>query len=602
MFGGDIGPQPVFAKILSIGYEFETSDLTKLSKTDDILVNSAIKPLNIRHKIEMDEAVAIDEHSYELMDPSVFYTEYVNELDDARTEIGRNSVVLSITNDINDNLFAGILRKKCKPIEDSVEKNDMYWFRPGATPQFESSLVEQKQSQDGGRKKASDLSIQFTSDLVNNGCTIMSSVEFIVTFFRPKKSPNVLIETFLEASRRIIAHLATLRKVKGALSIRNEDGQFIDIGKSPRALYHKPGTNLYYLQTHPDKLKSFPLSKVGMIPQMTFRAYAGDMIPIMEAILTESSMTHKMSKVRRQIGYDYDTFITVRDCVYALIAGYNKIPGVMQLPMHTVVCKTVCGYLFLILYKVHLYESKYRRWIEKARAKQVDENVITDHYLKNYLAFASRHLNCVLFHKLKEVISEWIRSKNATNKNATDVVITIINQPTIAQMYIYKGNKRGLQTINRDPAHPDYGDPAKSLVSYFLYFDTPGTNDVDFEPDESDWLFTHSIDIFTNKFDIGDNNEVMVENRLFFEELVYFAKNSCDVNIRDEVTIRQLDQMYKKLVAGITHTHNKHTSATKRVDKRLVTKPIGQYEYNPKTRRMVKKCTPGTPKNKCKPL
>ena len=680
--GGDIGTNDAFSKILSIGYEFETSDLTKLSRMegDNVFVNSNINPALINSRMNSaGEAAPIDEHSYEFMDPMAFYSEYVNELDDARTEIGRNSVVLYVTNDIGDSLFKDTLQKRCERIQDKVDKNEMYWFLPGekhdpnnddsdsdledseldvfdinteeqeggvgkgttdkgkgttdkgkgTTDKGKGTTDKDKGTTDKGKGKGTttmmkksnlnkykvgdEWSIQFTEDMYNTKCNNMSSVEFIITFFRPKRGKNIIMETFLEASRRIMSHLGTLKRLNGVLAIRNDRDELSALGKSKRAMYYKPGTNLYYLQSHPDTAKGYNLTNVGVIPQMTFRAYVYDIIPIMETILTAFAVEHKQTRVRRQIQYDMEDFMAVRGWVDALMAGYNGTASATastitataaaaaaettsvsypRFPANSLIGKTVHGYLFMILYKVHLYEAEYRRWIERAKANGESEEKILAHYFKDHLTFASRHMNSVLYIKLKETISEWLHTKKPNVQvTAVDVILQILNQPKAAPNKIYPRNKGALKTVIRDPTHPNYGDPAVSLISYFLYFDQIAAKDEHLElaPPERDWLLTNRADIFTSTYAVGDNHEVMLENRLFYHELVYFARHVCNIKIKNEVSLRQLNQMYKYMVDM--------GPSSKQTTKRYLTKPIGMYEFNPKTKRMIKKCTLSKPCN-----
>lgn len=629
--GGDIGANDAFSKILSIGYEFETSDLTKLSRMegDNVFVNSNTNLVEIKSKISLGEAAPIDEHSYEFMDPMMFYSEYVNELDDARTEIGRNSVILYVTNDNGDSLFKDALQLRCERIEDNVDRNEMYWYLPGKKhdPNNNNDLedseltvldmdmdINEKSASAGasaGKPKTAinkhrsgdEWSIQFTEDMYNTECSNMSSVEFIVTFFRPKRGKNIIMETFLEASRRIMSHLSTLKRLNGVLAIRNDRGELSAMGKSKRAMYYKPGTNLYYLQSHPDTAKGYNLTNVKVIPQLTFRAYVYDIIPIMETILSAFTTEHKHTRVRQQILYEMRDLAAVRAWVDALMAGYNgggAPPQYPRFPANSLIGKTVHGYLFMILYKVHLYEADYRRWLERAKENQVDEKTIAGHYFKNYLTFASRHLNSVLYIKLKDTISEWLHTKKPNAEvTAVEVILQILNQPKAApSKRIYHQNKDALQTVIRDPMHPNYGDPAVSLISYFLYFDRIAVKDEHRElaPPEQDWLVTNRADIFTSTYAIGDNHEVMLENRLFFHELIYFARQVCNIKIKNEVSLKQLNQMYKYLVDMGPPSTDKQTP-NKQTTKRYLTKPIGMYEFNPKTKRMVKKCTLSKPCN-----
>lgn len=64
----------VFQHILSIGYEFETHDLSKVSLVDDRFIVSDTTNPGLKAKLLSGEATPLDNHSFTLPHP-----EYVND-------------------------------------------------------------------------------------------------------------------------------------------------------------------------------------------------------------------------------------------------------------------------------------------------------------------------------------------------------------------------------------------------------------------------------------------------------------------------------------------------------------------------------------------
>ena len=619
-FGGFLGRNKVFANILSVGFEFETHDLAKLSEVDGTLVNSDMTAVSLRNKVNAYEAIRADKHSYDVFDDQLFYTEYMEEPDDASTPAGEKAVMLQVTNDIARTKFTQKLFRECsKDVEEEdIEKNDLYSFR--VTPRTRGRKGRRGRGKKGGEKEEGEKGegegptypVAFTDALQSTTCSLWTGLELIVTFYTPRTSENIILETFLDACRRIFVHLGDLRPMPGALFLRDRK-----VGSAKRILYHKPNTNLYYMQT-PDADKQMGLGEVQFTPQMTFRAHAYNLVPIMLEILRAPTFgpTEKESRVRvkAQIQMEYDTLSTVDNCVARLIAEYNRRTPVAQqrINLSTRYGKSVACYLVLIMYKIHVYDSEYRRDVAKENRDREDriengedeDDGSSANYLKNYLSFASRHRNYDLYVRLVDLIQSG--SGDISKDRAAAIVADIIDQPAVTHMFLFKRNKRALVT-RLNASHPEFGNPSASLLSYFDFMErarSPSTfaalparlrrrkggagTLVDYEEggegeeegeedeeEEEDWFF--SIDQYTNTFPIGDNDELMVENRMFAFEMSYFAKTVTDIpTLVSEMSVRQLRRMYDRLVVD-------------RNPAKYSTDNIGKKEYNPKTHRYINK-------------
>lgn len=552
MFGGDLGPSSVFSKIMSIGFEFETHDLAKLSLVQpNILINSSMTIRTMKQKQDANEATKIDDHMYEIIEFPYFYEEYIDEPDDASTKEGSNAVMLQVTNDIATTEFGQELIDKCKK---STKRKQFMTFIPTKT-----------------KANHEPFHIEFTSEMTENisRCS-MSGVEFIVTFYHPKRSPNIIMETFLDSCRRIFVHLSNLKKIRGGLWVNQPKPRpGIPVTFRNRTLFHKPDTNLYYLQTHDGDI-SMSIEQIQFTPQMTFRSYVYDLVPILEEILKRSPLSHDSRRTKQLIKstftYEIDSVQNVKNCITELLKVYNRTaPRNKTIAQSSRFGKTVSGYLFLILYKLYMYINDYVPSLNR----DIEEN-----YFKNYLTFASRHYNIDLYTRLKTIIVEQF-----TDVDAVQLILQIIDQPVLLRQFIFDTDKPNTPLLNKK--HPNYGDPSVSFMSYFAYF----------ESTKHDWLIDYNIDEFSTKFDIGPSDEIMVENRLFNSEYEYFIKQVCDVSVvNTNSTVRTLRTVYDALITNSTQLKGERT--------KYATTNIGKLEYNPRTRRHIMKCAPGQTRNK----
>jgi hypothetical protein len=163
--GGDIHAKSVFEKILSIGYEMETADLTKLTLTSDgIFLNTDTARKDIA-KIN-DPNMSQDDPEFD--DYTLRQEELIDEESYVNGKIDKN-VVFYITNDIASSPFVKELDKLCGN-GDADEttpgelKNEMYQFRPNA---------------DGEEDKP--INFVFWNDETH--CSVFSDVEWIFTHY-----------------------------------------------------------------------------------------------------------------------------------------------------------------------------------------------------------------------------------------------------------------------------------------------------------------------------------------------------------------------------------------------------------------------------------
>jgi len=169
-FGGSLISDKTFKKILSIGYEFETHDLAKLSlhSNKKSLINSDLTLRSLKNKIDRNSVKIIDDNYLSVRIPIVkeenspvineeeeeevdeenmdeedlefmkafkyeielekyendSYLEYFNE---NRKHDNKDTIKFQITNDISEEDFDSMLKEYCKNL--TIPKNDMYIFK-----------------------------------------------------------------------------------------------------------------------------------------------------------------------------------------------------------------------------------------------------------------------------------------------------------------------------------------------------------------------------------------------------------------------------------------------------------------------------------------
>jgi hypothetical protein len=490
---------PIFKHIISIGYEFETHDISKLTLVDDTFVNSGLNMKNLNHRVKTNKAKKIDDHYYSIQ--KKYSTKKMNEyIDDPDMDgnVPNKDIMMHTVIDTGNNDFESQLKPHCK----NKNKNSLYAFK------LDDQLYP----------------IKFSDALIDQDCFTFSGVEWIITYYKPKTSSNIILDTYVDACYRIINQLAEFKKKTGPFLIRSTKTL---IGYKYRHIYHKPGTTFYFMQkndgrhTNTDR-NTFSLDDIECVPQMTICVNSLHAMDVMDALLKVES-----SKNTRHVMYLkklHAEFSLIHKCSALLIPGKSDNAK-----------KAVCM-LSLILLKVFIYVNKV------ASAKLTD-----DDYFKDFLCFAVRHSNTILYNRLKELVQFEL-------------------DPSILKP-LYKKYKSAL-TKKCDKTHEDFGDPTFSLQSYFDYLDTG-----------KDWFEDNYIIGFVAMFDFKDDN-LMIENRIF---PISVTTMMVDRNIKMgfySPSIKFMKQFNSQLI-----------------EEKTVTNLQGKM-YNPTTKRYTKKCKLGEVRNK----
>jgi len=289
-----------------------------------------------------------------------------------------------------------------------------------------------------------------------------------------------------------------------------------------RILYHKPKTNMYYLQSHYYE-KELTLKDICITPQMTFSAHISNIIPIMIALVKDTIQS--IPSTANVLKERFSQLRQIHVCVDLLLKNYNmEAEAKYQIILNKkpILYKSIYSYLFLIMYKLYLY---YNSFLTSEK---------TVNYFKDKLFFNSRHSNYILYLALKEKMimyfygNGWIENTPEKSKrmNATciEIILKILVQKDILETHFVEKDNKHIRKNAFNPKNildknsSSYGNPAKSLISYFHFFEDPINDDTNVDIDDNiiyhDYLEYKRIDAYSAKMDLK-NDIVLIEFRVF---------------------------------------------------------------------------------------
>lgn len=578
-FGGIITESEAFRHIKSIGYEFETTDLAKLSlEGDSYLINSSNNNADMDESQQFDKnyftyGIALDlsddpsetdfRESEESVESSVTsrtqkptadndfeYAEYMLE---PRRKDGEN-IKVAITNDIATHSFVKMLNRKCRGREN--EKNALYMFRTN-----------------GGKI----YNIKFDHDLAVRPCSTFSGLEVVITYYKPKYSNNLILKMFADACERIIDHLSNLKESRGDLFMANKNKKgFTAIGKIPyRKLFHKKGTNLYYLETYDGDYTNtrLPFQNVIFKPQMTFCVNVEHVYEVIQQISFPSKLRVGMED-KRMMGYSYNTYTELMNkCIIRMVEAYNKMntdhSWDCEIDMNTVFGKKMVNYLFLIYVKVDTYLLRYKKQTEE----EINNVNIPSDYFKDELYMFVRHSNFELYSRMKYYMKKQFKRSEA---DTVELLSVLMYNVDFLSKSMYSDKPEIFSKLNK--SDPDYGDPKKSLWSYFAFFENP------IDPTSPDWLIHSETDGESTMYPLKED-DIIIENRFFNSAARHYYLNTISKTMPKSGGAFNL----KQLIDVVANVKGK---SAKEMEMALTNKVL-----NPATGRLVAKCDHGKVRN-----
>ena len=350
---------PVFAKIVSIGYEIETHDFAKLTRvirTDDPTIYRYVnfgqaEDIDFQHsKLEIDGETYLRRDA--VSHPYPFALEFISEFDKDGESVDKN-IKFEITNEYSPRMSP--LRKK------------------------------------SGKSKPKYIQIKDGKEYINvnlsNGDNDQfQGVEWIVTYKNPRQHASIIADTFSDACKFVRSELSeTEKNQKRPVSIYFGIDQ-ITRPKKVLSTYMLCNVekNVSYL-----RIKNPKREETIFRPQMTFGCKVGDAYEIISAMLDEGERLNQIKEAHK-IAESMMQFFT---------------NGITIERLHT-----IKGYLFLVLYvlkrvaafhekedeikarKEHAYEKSQIYFLPRATLRDMveyipDWNDLTKHYKDMLLAF-----------------------------------------------------------------------------------------------------------------------------------------------------------------------------------------------------------------------
>jgi hypothetical protein len=522
MYAGDIEKHRIFRKILSIGYELETSTLSKFSlignSSDDekILLNTSsnAKDYEVIKKIQNDKATEEENEKYEnrleeLFEIDLYTTQSINKNKSNKLVKNENSTFV-VANDVAVTPLTKYLNKLCNlnddGKEDLIDKNELYTFDSYCDGKYKINF------ENWGKQD----------------CGTFADVEWIVTYYKPKISNNIILETFINVAKNLILHLSSLKKTKGRL-VMNFSESDTEVIKKPenRVFYNLPGTNMYYIQTQLLD-EDIDTDDICVVPQMTFSCHIKDIVDIFKEIAIDSiNIFENHTRLSRE---RVNLINKIEKYVNKLFESYNKsVPKDKRIreSKNVGLVKSMKNCIFMILFKLARYFNNY---LQDDNVKNKSKNA---KYLKDTLYFNSRHTNYELYKSLKKYISEYF-SNSIVDKEIITIVQTLIVQQDILEEFLiedkqYVRKNAFLITNNLEKDNKKYGNPYYSLISYFNFFEDP------IDEISNDWLEYSGIDVYSSTSDIK-NDVVLCEVRSFGRNMNTYIYSIADAELKNDMT------------------------------------------------------------------
>ena len=599
--GGDI-QHPIFKKILSIGFELESTNLSKftlLENTDEVvspvssskngtvlrtspsvsnvLINTdtAGQDLGRLYKqLEKINTVNVGGNSTQSTTQSTGSEESddfqrrqeIFTVDAYTTKSLKSGVNLKkmpnssmiIANDLAVTPTTKYLKKHCKPREDDVVTDAL---------EFEEDDLDEDAREEIGDAAAQEFKNQLYTFDTDNGkkypltfamankkdCGMFSKVEWIFTYYQPHHSGNIILDMFANVARNLAHHLKKLTSETGQL-VMNFSSKNRHVVPDPvkRQLFHLPGTNLHYLQTHLyDKPET--IDDICIVPQMTFSCNVVDMLPVTKALIVDSLKInpeyHTLSKERVTLidGLEHG--------VDQLMEKFSEMNGGFSIrDTDPVIVEQMKNYLFLFLFKLYQY---YNHYLQDEAVKTNADKIM---YLKDALFVNSRHSNYALYVELKRCMVKGLQASNpkmkAQDNDIVRLVQQLIVQPAVLTQFMLEepGNVRknafSMKNV-LEKGHKNYGDPHYSLISYLQYFEHPEDDNriKDISENYRDWLYHNDLDTFSNTMDIR-NDVVLAELRTFPSLLSLYMNSISDSKLFKELTYGACNRAKNKFTSS----------------------------------------------------
>ena len=558
--GGDIRRQDIFNRILSIGYEMETTQLAKFTllqgtgQGEGTLLHTdlAANDLAMVQKLPADNVRRQEILTLPLPRPGSALPRPGFALPGFAlpgfalpgSALPDDAFSFLVTNDMAETNLTRYLQKVCEdPLEAAVAVENAACLAEAAEA-AEATVEDEVEEECDARVAAvaedyknalytfrTEAGVVHPIQFVYRDprpCGQFSDVEWVGTFLRPAPRKTLILDTFVTFLGALLRHLDTLTATPGTLML-NFSGTDQEAVLHPRTrmLFRAPDTNLHYMQIQYKEPGQAPgrdpaqvqntINNVKIKPQMTFSCQAMYVIPILAEMVKPFSLKGPVpsdspkSTMRHRLVKAVDDVVAA---VHALTDNRDMWPAEGKRPTGKDLA-TFRGYLWLFIFKI----VRYYGYVAKVSGDKGKEGA---KYFKDALFFNSRHSNAQLYRAMKAFLADryaW----SIDDPRTAEALQRLLLQPTVWEgLTAGKARKKAFDMSNDlPPTHPHYGDPRYALKSYLQFFDAPAPMGV-LSPVEGakmrDWLYYAKVDIYSSQMVIEDHR-ILVEVR-FFAELV----------------------------------------------------------------------------------
>lgn len=549
--GGDINKSYIFKYIKSIGFEIETTDLIKFTvenfENSKILVNSALTNIDLEYGY-------FDENEYtDIIDTPELKFKITNDsAEDSEFNEDMLNIFNTHKNDDDDDCEEVIFQLE-------IPKNN-----------YLNKTLDDNQTR-------YDIKIREADSELHN-CSSFTDVEWILTYYKPIVSQNIILNTFYNSMNLLKQHLNNLKTIEGTkLYYLNDDNEYVQYENSKiNQVYVLPGTSLVYFNNSVYDIDNYDINKnLKIVVQMTFSCDIQYVYRVMKKLLSMEYTTEQLTFAKKFIdksnknmieinqmieqyikneSFDLDAINNALVIVKNLFYSYNNDTNNSEYLFVTdnSDINKLKMYFFLIMYKLYIYLNSY------IQNKEENEESL----FKKNLSFAVRHNNYSLYLEIKKYIKIIFTSKfygkddKFINNKIIEIIRNIIgpiNKEKKIYQLIYRFNytrERKKELHLKAKEYPDkyFGDPLYSILSYFEHFEKR-------KDDKKDWLVLKDIDEKSTKFDLNDDT-IIVEFRDFPSYCYLNLLMNSNNDIREEILQNNIGTLNMKIVNDFMNLHN----------------------------------------------
>lgn len=553
---GDIAKYSIFRHIKSIGFEIETTDLIKFTlekyKKREILVNSALTNIDLEYgyfdENEYTDIIDTPELKFKITNDSAEDSQFNEELEE----------LFNIHKDADG--------------DGDCEKNVFKLNIP------KNEYLKQTKY---------DIKIR-EPDLELHNCSSFTDVEWIITYYKPEISKNIILNTFYNSMILLRDHLSKLKTIHNSkLYYLNEENKYVKFENAKiNQVYILPETSLVYYNNSIYDIQNYNINEnLKIVVQMTFSCDIAYVFRIMKKLLSIEYTTKQLEIVKKYLeksnknieninelientirneNFDLDALDNALEIVKKMFKSYNdnRENSEYLFVSDNSNTKKLKMYFFLIMYKLYIYLNSY------LQNKQDNAESL----FKKSLSFAVRHNNYFLYLEVKKLIRHIFSSKfegkdeKYINEKIIQIVGNIIKPVNMQKdifnlLYIFpyvRDKKKELyKSLKANPHEVQeyFGDPILSISSYFAHFEKPPSEDDDESDENRDWLVSNEVDEKSTKFELN-NDTIIIEFRDFPSYSYLNLLISGDDNIREEILKNNVGTLNMGIVNEYIKLHN----------------------------------------------